>query len=84
MPLFGLQCVIVVFPDHTHLILLFLIKLYTRQTDWKTWCSCSMQKVMLLEIKPVLGIDDVIAKFVFDKCVEKNGYVYFPDNTDIE
>ena len=35
-------------------------------------------------IKPVLGIDDVIAKFVFDKCVERNGYVYFPDNIDIE
>ena len=35
-------------------------------------------------IKPVHGIDDEIAKFVFDKCVEKNGYVYFPDNIDIE
>ena len=35
-------------------------------------------------IKPVHGIDDAIAKFVFDKCVEKNGYVYFPDNIDKE
>ena len=35
-------------------------------------------------IKPVHGIDDAIAKFVFDKCVENNGYVYFPDNIDIE
>ena len=35
-------------------------------------------------IKPVHGIDDAIAKFVFDKCVEKIGYVYFPDNIDIE
>ena len=35
-------------------------------------------------IKPVHGIDDTIAKFVCDKCVEKNGYVYFPDNIDIE
>ena len=34
-------------------------------------------------IKPVHGIDDAIAKFVFDKCV-KNGYVYFLDNIDIE
>ena len=34
-------------------------------------------------IKPIRGIDDAIAKFVFDKCV-KNGYVYFPDNIDIE
>ena len=25
-----------------------------------------------------------MAKFVFDKNVEKNGYVYFPDNIDIE
>ena len=49
MPLFGLQCVIVVFPDHTHLLLLLLVKLYTRQTDWKTWCSFLLQKVTLLE-----------------------------------
>ena len=35
-------------------------------------------------IKPVHKTDDVIAKFVFDKCVEKKGYVYFPDNIDIE
>ena len=35
-------------------------------------------------IKPVHGIDDAIAKFVFDKCVEQNVYVYFPDNIDIE
>ena len=27
-------------------------------------------------IKPVHGIDDAIAKFVFDKCVEENGYVH--------
>ena len=36
-----------------------------------------------IRIKPVHGIDDAIAKFIFDKCVEKNGYVYFPDNIDI-
>ena len=35
-------------------------------------------------IKPVHGIGDATAKFVFDKCVEINGYVYFPDNIDIE
>ena len=34
-------------------------------------------------IKPVHGIDDAIAKFVFDKCVKNNGYVYFLDNIDI-
>ena len=33
---------------HTHLLLLLLAKLYTRQTDWKTWCSFSMQKATLL------------------------------------
>ena len=35
-------------------------------------------------IKPVHGIDDAIAKFVFDKYVKNNGYVYFLDNIDIE
>ena len=35
-------------------------------------------------IKSVHEIDDAIAKFVFDKCVEKNWYVYFPDNSEIE
>ena len=35
-------------------------------------------------IKPGHRIDDATAKFVFDKCVEKNEYVYFPDNIDIE
>ena len=36
-------------------------------------------------IKSVHGVEDAIAKFVFDKCVEKNGFsVYFPDNIDIE
>ena len=77
MPLFGLQCVIVVFPDHIYLLLLLLARLYTRQTDWKTWCSCSMQKVTLMMMIQ-------LQKFVFDKCVEKNGYVYFPDNIDID
>ena len=37
-----------VFHDHTCFFLL-LVKLYTRQTDCKTWCSCSMQKATLLE-----------------------------------
>ena len=31
-------------------------------------------------IKPVHGIDDAIAKYVFDKFVKRNGYVYVPDN----
>ena len=67
------------FPDHTHLFLLLLVKLYTRQTDWLFNAESHAIGIM-----PVHGIDDAIAKFVFDKCVEKNGYVYFPDNIDIE
>ena len=67
--LFGLQCVTVLFPDHTtHFLLLLLAKLYTRQTDWKTWFNAESHAI---GIKPVHGIDDAIAKFVFDKCVEK-------------
>ena len=30
-------------------LLLLLVQLYTKQTYWTTWCSCSMQKVTLLE-----------------------------------
>ena len=37
-----------------------------------------------IEIKPVHEIDNAIAKYVFDKIVEKNGYVYVPDNIDTE
>ena len=35
-------------------------------------------------IKPVHGIDDAIAKFVFDKCVEKKWICIFPYDIDIE
>ena len=35
-------------------------------------------------IKPVHGIDDAIAKYVFDKFVKRNGYVYVPDDIDTE
>ena len=35
-------------------------------------------------IKPVHGIGDAMTKFVFDKYVEINEFVYFPDNIDIE
>ena len=84
MPLFGLQCVIVVFLDHTHLFLLPMVKLYTRQTDWKNLVRLFNAESHAIGIKPVHGIDDANAKFIFDKWVEKNGYVYFPDNIDIE
>ena len=63
--LFGLQCVIVVFPDHTtHFLLLLLAKLYTGETDWKTWFNAESHAI---GIKPVHGIDDAIAKLVFEK-----------------
>ena len=75
---------IVVFPDHTHLLLLLLVKFYTRQTDWKNLVQLFNAESHATGIKPVHKTDDVIAKFVFDKCVEKKGYVYFPDNIDIE
>ena len=35
-------------------------------------------------IKPVHGINDAIAKYLFDKFVTRNGYVYVPDNVDTE
>ena len=35
-------------------------------------------------IKPVHGIDDAIAKYIFDKFVKRNGYVYVPDDIDTE
>ena len=82
MPLFGLPYVIVVFLDHIHLLLLLLVKLYIRQTDGKPGAAVQCRKSRYCN--KVRRIDDAIAKFVFDKCVEKNGYVYFPDNTDIE
>ena len=69
--LFGLQCMVEVFPDHTHLLLLLLVKLYTRQNLLQLFNAESHAN----GIKPVHGIDDAIAKFVLDKRVEKKGYV---------
>ena len=81
--LFDLQCVIVVFADHTHLLWLLLVKLYTRQTDSKTWCSCSIQKVTLLELSQSMELM-MLFQNSFLTNVSKNVYVYFPDNIDIE
>ena len=66
MPLFGLQCVIVVFPDQSHLLLLLLVKLYTENL-----VQLFNAESHAIGIKSVHGIDDVIAKFVFDKYVKK-------------
>ena len=48
VPLFGQQCVIGVFPDQTH-VFCFLSSFTPDNQIGKIWCSCSMQKVMLLE-----------------------------------
>ena len=79
VPWFGLQCVIVVFPDHTHFFVfdqalhqaLNLAKLFNAE-------------IHAIGIKPVHGIDDAIARYVFDKFGKINGYVYVPDNIDTE
>ena len=57
------------------------------------WSSCTPGKQIgkpgaaaeshAIGINPVHGIDDAIAKFVFDKCVEKRICI-FPNNIDIE
>ena len=80
MPLFGLQCVIVVFPDHAHLCC-FGQALH-QANRLETLVQLFNVESHAIGIKLVHGVDDAIAKFVFDKCVEKNGYVYFPDNID--
>ena len=83
VPLFGLQCVIVVFPDHTHLLVAFGQALH-QANRLESLVQLFNAESHAIGIKPVHGIDDAIAQFVLDKCVEKNGYVYFPDNIDIE
>ena len=50
---------------------------------WENLVQLFNAEIHSIGIKPVHGIDDVIAKFVFDKYV-KNGYVYFPYIIDIE
>ena len=69
MHLFGLQSVIVVFPEHTHFfafgqafnqanILDNLVQLFNAESH-------------SIGIKPVHGIDDATAKYVFDNVSKK-------------
>ena len=82
MPWFGLQCVIVVFPDHTHLLFCVFDQALRQATRLENMVQLFIVESHVIGIKPVHGIDDAIAKYVFDKVVEKNGYVYVPDNID--
>ena len=78
VPLFGLQCVIVVFPGHTHLLLLFFGQALHQANRLENLVQLFSAESHAIGIKPVHGIDDAIAKFVFDKCVEKNWICIFP------
>ena len=60
-----------VFPDHTHLLLLLLVKLLHQANRLENLVQLFNAESHAIGIKPVHLIDDAIAKFVFDKCVEK-------------
>ena len=82
VPWFGLQCVIVVFPDHTHF---FVFDQALHQvTRLENLVQLFNAESHAIGIKPVHGIDKAIAKYVLDKLVKRNGYVYAPDNIGTE
>ena len=72
-----MQCVIVVFPYHTHFSLTFvafgqaLHQANKLENLVQLFNAESHATVIKPVIKPVHGIDDANAKFVFDKCVKK-------------
>ena len=70
MPLFDLQRVIVVFPDHIHTFFVFYQALH-QATRLDNLVQLFNAESHAIGIKPVHGIDDAIAKYVFDKFVEK-------------
>ena len=76
MPLFGLQCVIVVFPDHTHLLLFAFGKALHQANRLENMVQLLNAESHAIGIKQVHGIDDAIAKFGFYKCVEKKMDMY--------
>ena len=80
VPWFGLQFVIVVFPDHTY----FFYQALHQATRLENLVQLFNAESHAIGIKHVHGIDDAIAKYVFDKFVKRNGYVYVPDNIDTE
>ena len=72
VPLFGVQSVIVVFPDHIHLLTFVAFGQAIHQTNRvENLVQLFNAESHAIAIKPVHGIDDAITKFVFDKCVEK-------------
>ena len=76
----GLQCVIVVFPDHTHF---FVFDQALHQTTrLENHVQLFNAESRAIGIKPERHFDDAIAKYVFDKFVKIN--VYVPDNIDTE
>ena len=79
MPLFGLQRVIVYF-----LVILTYFFVFNQATRLENLVQLFNAESHANGIKSVHGIDDAIAKYVFDKVVEKNRYVYVPDNIDKE
>ena len=80
VPWFGLQCVIVVFPDHTHSFV--FDQALHQATRLENLVQLFNAESHTLGIKLVHGIDDASAKYVFNKFVKRNGYV--PDNIDTE
>ena len=70
MPLFCLQCVIVVSPDHTYLLFCFGQTLHQAKR-LENLVQLFNAESHAIGIKPVHEIGDAIAKYVFDKCVEK-------------
>ena len=70
VPWFGLQCVIVAFPDHTHFFVFDqALHQAIRLENLVQLFNAESQAIV---IKPVHGI------------VKINGYVYVPDNIDTE
>ena len=72
MPWFSLQCVIVVIPDHTHLLFCFVFGQALHQaTRLENLAQLFNVESHAIGIKLFHGIDDAIAKYVFDKIVER-------------
>ena len=77
--LFGLQCVIVVFPYHTYLPTLVAFGQALHQANrLENLVQLFNAESHTIKMKPVHGIDDAIAKLVFDKCVKKKWICIFP------
>ena len=64
---------IVVFTDHAHLLFFVFDQALHQATRLENLVQLFIVESHAIGIKPVHGIDDAIAKYVFDKKVEKNG-----------